>query len=205
MTSDVPPPAPGPMNWEARFKADDAPWERQGLHPSLSYWADQDLLGSGQCVYVPGCGRSVEPLALAKLGLDVTVSDIAPSAIGYQNREAKAQQVAINAIETDSLAWRPDTPFDLIYEQTFLCAIAPKLRPDYERMAYESLKPGGVLLALFMQKQELGGPPYGCSLQQMGDLFVKERWTWPEQSEFEGFPHPRLGDKAELAVPIVRV
>jgi SAM-dependent methyltransferase len=191
------------MNWEARFRADDAPWERGRVHPALAHWQQAGALSAGQSVYVPGCGRGLEPRALAQAGLIVTASDMAPSAATFQAKQLAAFDTGM-ALQADSLAWRPDTPFDRLYEQTFLCAIHPHQRGAYERMAFEVLKPGGQLLALFMQKDERGGPPYGCSIPAMRKLFVEERWIWPEVEGFVAFPHPRLNDKAELAGALTR-
>ena len=108
------------------------------------------------------------------------------------------------ALEANGLSWRPDAPFDRLYEQTFLCAIHPRDREAYAQMAFEVLKPGGQLLVLFMQKDERGGPPYGCSIPAMKTLFSEARWIWPEAESLTLFPHPRLNDKAELASVLTR-
>lgn len=192
-----------PFDWEARFKADDAPWERAGTHPAIRHWLDAGALKPGQRVYVPGCGRGKEPAHLAETGLTVTASDIAPSAAQFQEH-ALADFPKASVIEANSLMWRPQTPFDRLYEQTFLCAIHPRDRAAYEAMAFEVLSPGGALLALFMQKEERGGPPYGCSPEVMRELFVEERWAWPELHMLKPFPHPGLNNKAELGAILIR-
>lgn len=209
MTTDRPADAPlsedrSGFDWEARFQADDAPWERQGVHPALIDWIDSGVLKPGQNVLTPGCGRSEEPTVLAHHGLKVVATDIAPSAIAWQKARFDSAGVSATAIETDALAWRPDTPVDMLYEQTFLCAISPKKRNAYEAMAHASLKPGGLLLALFMQKAEMGGPPYACGLDAMRTLFTEDRWRWPE-AEPRPYPHERLNDKAELGLVLTRI
>jgi SAM-dependent methyltransferase len=191
------------FDWEHRFQTGDAPWERGGVHPALAHFTRAGTLMPGLCVYVPGCGRGEEPAALAAAGLHVTASDIAPSAAAYQRDRLKAHDRA-RIIEADSLAWRPETPFDILYEQTFLCAIHPHDRARYALMAHEVLMPGGRLLALFMQKDEPGGPPYGCALEAMRALFPADHWIWPADDAFIPFPHPALGGKAELGGVLVR-
>ena len=191
------------FDWEARFQSDDAPWERQGVHPAAMDWVKGGVLEPGQRILTPGCGRSEEPGYFAQQGLKVTANDIAPSAIAWQESRFRTLGVQADAIETDALAWRPDTGFDALYEQTFLCAIHPRRRADYEAMAHASLKPGGRLLALFMQKSEMGGPPYGCALDAMRALFPETRWIWPD-AEPRPYPHPGLNDKAELAMVLTR-
>ncbi|GGD05168.1 thiopurine S-methyltransferase [Aquisalinus flavus] len=191
------------VDWDARFRADDAPWERGELHPAFTLWLDAGLIAAGKSVYVPGCGRSLEPLAFASLGLTVSAVDYASSAIVWQWQQFKAAGLTGTLVTGDALAFRPDRPVDLYYEQTFLCAIHPSKREEYEAAAYAQIAPGGHLLALFMQKQERGGPPYGCDMADMRALFSGERWAWPD-AEPQAFPHPSLGGKAELAVALRR-
>lgn len=192
------------MDWESKFQADDAPWERGGVHPAVAHFRKTGVLTAGQSIYVPGCGRSPEPAAFARFGLRVTASDVAPSAVKRQKEQMTAAGLDAAVFEADGLAWRPPIPFDLMWEQTFLCAIHPRDRARYEAMAFEVLKPGGRLIALFMQKDEPGGPPYGCGLEAMEALFPAERWTWPAASEFVDFPHPSLGGKAERGGVLIR-
>ena len=202
----TPPPASedrSGVDWEARFQSDDAPWERSSVHPAAEDWVRTGEIHPGQSILTPGCGRSEEPGYLASEGFSVTATDIAPSAIAWQKARFEALGVTAEAIETDALAWRPEAGFDALYEQTFLCAIHPRRRKEYEAMAHASLKPGGKLLALFMQKAELGGPPYGCGLDAMRALFTETRWIWPD-AEPRPFPHPGLNDKAELAMVLTR-
>lgn len=194
---------PAPMDWQAKFEANEAPWERGGLHPAFGHWRRMGLLEPGRTILVPGCGRAPEPQALARAGLAVTGIDIAPAAIDWQRRRFAETGLAGAFHLADGLDWRPDAPFDLYWEQTFLCAISPKLREAYERAAFDQIRPGGVLLALFMQKSEPGGPPYGCPVPAMRELFPDDRWVWPEDAP-AAFPHPGLNRKAELAEPLVR-
>lgn len=191
------------MDWDARFRADDAPWERKGLHPAFAHWQSLGLLQPGKSIYVPGCGRGEEPLALAKAELNVTAIDLSLTAIDWQKARFAGAGLSAHLEAGDALAFRPETPFDLYWEQTFLCAISPKMREGYETAAHAQLHAGGVLLALFMQKDEMGGPPYGCALPAMRELFPEDRWQWPE-AEPMAFPHPGLNSKAELGVALVR-
>ena len=78
------------------------------------------------------------------------------------------------------------------------------MRETYEAALIRWLKPGGRLLALFMQKAERGGPPYGCSLEAMRALFPDTRWIWPADESFVPCPHPSLNGKPELAGILTR-
>ncbi|MBO6798234.1 methyltransferase domain-containing protein [Maricaulis sp.] len=187
------------MDWEQRFQENSTPWERSRLHPVISDWASAGVFQPGSRVLIPGCGRSPELVHLTSLGLKVTGFDLSETAIGWQRERLEERGLDAELIAGDAFTWAPSHPIDLIYEQTFLCAIPPALRETYEACAYRWLKPGGGFLALFMQKTERGGPPYACSLEAMHTLFPANRWDWPENESFTPYPHPNLNDKPELA------
>ncbi len=192
------------VDWEQRFVDEDAPWERDHVHPALAYWSEAGVLRPGLRIHVPGCGRGREPEALARLGLEVTAIDLSPTAMASQSERVGAAGLDARLVTGDALTLRPDPPAAVLWEQTFLCAIHPRDRERYEAMAFESLTAGGRLLALFMQKAERGGPPYGCDLAAMGDLFPADRWAWPEADTFKTFPHPSMGPQAEIGVALTR-
>ena len=177
-----------PFDWETRFRDDDTPWERRQLHPAAAHWLESSVLAPGLAVIVPGCGRAPEVVAFARAGLKVIAGDVSPTALAWQREQLD----------------EAGAPVDLVYEQTFLCAIPPRLREDYERALTGWLKPGGRLLALFMQKEERGGPPYGCALEAMHALFPAERWDWPADEDFTAWPHPSLNGKPELGGVLFR-
>ena len=198
-----------PFEWEARFRDDDTPWERGDVHPAARMWLENGDLAKGMSVIIPGCGRCPEVTAFARAGLDVIAADLSETAIAWQQRQISDQKLSAVTIQGDILqpghgAWHPDQPVDRVYEQTFLCAIPPRLREAYEASLIKWLKPGGKLLALFMQKQERGGPPYGCSLEAMHALFPEDRWIWPPDEHFVPVPHPSLNGKPELAGILTR-
>ncbi|WP_421786785.1 methyltransferase domain-containing protein [Hyphobacterium sp.] len=192
-----------PMDWEQRFRDETTPWERPGLHPAFEAWQAEGAFDPVDTVIVPGCGRAPELKAFAALGKAAIGADLSATALAWQKRQLEADGLTGELIEADILLWRPDTPMDAVYEQTFLCAIPPKLRDEYEQAVHAWLKPGGQLFALFMQKAEMGGPPYGCSIPAMRELFPAERWDWPD-GDPAPYPHPSLNGKPELAVILTR-
>ena len=162
-----------PGFWEDRFQAGSTPWERAGLNPAFTAWRDAGLLAPCR-VLVPGAGRSPEPLAMLQAGFDVTVLDLAASAVRVQaDRLGEGR-----AIQGDVTDWLPETPFDAVYDQTCLCALPPALWPAYERQVRRWVRPGGRLFVLFMQTGGDGGPPFDCPLPTMRTLFTD--WTWPD-------------------------
>ena len=177
------------IDWEGRYRDGRTGWERQGLHPSFIAWRDSGALAPPGRVLVPGAGRSPEPLRLAEAGFGVTIVDAAPSAVAVQ--QEWLQGTGAEAFVADLFTWEPPAPFDLIYDQTCLCALPPALWPDYAARLAGWLRPGGQLFALFMQTGTEGGPPFDCDLAVMRRLFPPELWAWPEALPAP-VPHPSL-------------
>jgi SAM-dependent methyltransferase len=192
------------LDWEQRFRDDDTPWERSGSHPAMTVWSRSGLIQPGKTCIMPGCGRTDDLHQLASLGLIATGIDLSATAISWQKSRLSADNLTAELHVEDAFDFQPQTPSDLVWEQTFLCAISPRLRDTYEQTVYRWLKSGGSLLALFMQKDEPGGPPYGCPMDVMRDLFPQSRWIWPDDESWTAFPHPSLNDKIELAGHLVK-
>ena len=178
------------LDWEAKYRAGSAPWERPGPHPAFVDWRAEGVLAPCR-ILVPGAGRSAEPLALAEAGFDVTVLDAAPSAVAVQRARFARVGVHAQLIAGDLFAWTPATPFDAVYDQTCLCALPPALWPDYAARLASWLRPGGSLFALFMQTGQAGGPPFDCDLDAMRRLFDADHWEWPATLPAP-VPHPTL-------------
>lgn len=191
------------VDWEERFAAGTTPWERSGLHPAFVDWQVSGAFDGIGSVIVPGCGRAPEVAAFADAGIATIAADLSTTAINWQRKRLEECELTATLFEGDVLAWRPDAPVDAVYEQTFLCAIPPRLRGEYEQAVQAWLKPGGKLFTLFMQKDEMGGPPYGCGLDAMRDQFPSTRWDWPAEAPVS-YPHPSLSGKPELAVVLTR-
>ncbi len=163
------------FDWEQRYRDGTTPWQNPTLHPAFVAWRDAGTLAPCR-ILLPGAGRSAEPAALAAAGFDVTVVDVAPSAVAMQRAAIGSRG---QAIEADLFAWQPDAPFDAIYDQTCLCALPPATLPDYAARLASWLRPGGGLFALLMQTGREGGPPFDCPIPAMQALFAPPLWHWP--------------------------
>jgi len=192
----------GQQDWEERYQNGDTGWDRGVYSPSLSAWLAEDGPKVGSRVLVPGCGRGHEVVHLAGLGYSVTGIDLAPSAVSHLKQTLRELGLPAEVLLADLFAYRPDTPFDAVYEQTCLCAIPPARREEYERLLHGWIKPGGTLFALFMQTGAEGGPPFHCDLLAMHRLFPEERWAWPAvEPEFT----PHRNGRFELGYRLQRI
>jgi len=186
-------------DWEQRYQKGETGWDRGAASPALSHWLAAELAGDLQGdltgelteaarILIPGCGRGHEVLALAERGFDVTAIDIAPSAVAHLKQQLIEAQLQAEVILGDLFSYAPEASFDAVYEQTCMCAIQPDQRAAYEQQLYGWLKPGGRLLALFMQTGAEGGPPFHCDVPDMRGLFPVSRWQWPS-AEAQKVPH----------------
>jgi SAM-dependent methyltransferase len=172
----------GEKNWEMAYQKGQTGWDRGGISPNLDYWLNHPQIKPCR-ILIPGCGNGYEVLHLAEKGFDVVAIDIAPTAIDNVKKQLEENQLTAEVILADFFEWTPAIPFDAIYEQTSLCALAPTQWEVYEQCLYQWLKPNGKLLAQFMQTHQEGGPPYHCEVSDMLDLFPASRWQWGGEQE----------------------
>ncbi|HBB40937.1 MAG: thiopurine S-methyltransferase [Nitrospirae bacterium CG18_big_fil_WC_8_21_14_2_50_70_55] len=187
--------------WEARYRRGETGWDRGGVSPAVGHWQTTGYLRAGDRLLVPGCGRGHEVVALARAGLAVTGVDLAPSAVAATRAALTVAGVEATVVEADLLAWEPAAPFDAIYEQTCLCALAPADWPAYALRLARWLRPGGHLLAHFLQTGRAGGPPFDCVVAAMRTLFAAPTWRWSAREPW-GIDHPN--GLRELAYPLDR-
>lgn len=166
--------------WESFYQAGKTGWDRGSTSKNLLYWIEASLLSPCR-VLVPGCGNGYEVITLAQKGFEVVAIDIAPSAINNLQKALENEGLSAELVLADFFTWRPSEGFDVIYEQTSLCALPPKEWELYEVQLYKWLKPQGKIFAQFMQTRQEGGPPYHCGLNDMLNLFAKDKWNWSKE------------------------
>ncbi len=195
--------------WDERFATGNIPWDRGEANPQLLAWLADGTLAPGQQIVVPGCGQGWEVAALARAGLSVIGIDFAPQALALCRRLLERDASQATLVDADVLHWQPPAPVDAVFEQTCLCALYPDFWMRYAAQLHQWLKPGGKLLALFMQASRasasegfIEGPPYHCDIHAMRALFPAMLWEWPKP------PYPRIAnariEREELAVVLVR-
>ena len=167
------------IDWESCYRGGNTGWERPGLNPAFLAWRESGVLAPCR-ILVPGGGRSVEPVAMAEAGFDVTVVDAAASAVAAQRARLQRLNVPALVEQADLLAWDPSAPFDAAYDQTCLCSLPPGIWRNYAVRLHRWLRPGGTLYILFMQTGVAGGPPFHCDMDDMRLLFAATHWDWPE-------------------------
>lgn len=193
--------------WQERFDTGTTPWDRGVPSPQLMAWLGIEI-SIGQRVLVPGCGSGWEVAELARFGAVVTGIDYTPAAIERTRALLRESGLSGEVVEADVLRWAPPQPVDVVYEQTCLCALHPDHWTSYAKRVHAWLRPGGRLLAMFMQRLRPGaaegyveGPPYHCDIHAMRALFPSTLWDWPKPP-YPATPHS-IG-AVELGVVIAR-
>jgi SAM-dependent methyltransferase len=173
--------------WQSRYDQGQTGWDRGGASPTLLRWLTAGDLRPCR-ILVPGCGRGHEVVALAKAGFEVTGVDFAPAAVETVRAHLASENLAADVVQSDLFAYRPDQPFEAIYEQTCLCALPPERWAEYEERLARWLTRGGRLFTAFMQTDSAAGPPFACPPDAMRRLFAADRWEWPERLEPQEHP-----------------
>ena len=175
-------------DWEQRYRSGDTPWEKGTAHPALVAWLARNPVAGR--ILVPGCGSGHDVRALAATGAEVVGFDLAPSAVEAAERFPRIGKETY--VCGDFFAPPEDWTgtFDGIFEHTCFCAIPPDRRSDYAASVAKLLKSGGHLLAIFYldPDHDGGGPPYGCSLDELDERFLPRFRIIEEQGDIPTFP-----------------
>lgn len=157
--------------WNDRYQRNDTGWDIGYASPPLTSYIDQ-LTKKSVRILIPGCGNGYEAEYLLKAGFsNVTVIDIAPDLTSALKKRLKDWDGKELRILTGDFFELSDQ-FDLIFEQTFFCALDPSLRKNYVLKIVELLSPGGKLIGVLFNHNFEGGPPFGGSLQEYELLFT---------------------------------
>ncbi|MBA3286261.1 MAG: methyltransferase domain-containing protein [Nitrosopumilus sp.] len=155
--------------WNERYQSGEMGWDIGYPSTPIKEYFDQ-VENKELSILIPGAGNAYEAEYLHKIGFtDVTVLDFSAEAISsFQKRVPDFPEDKL--IQQDFFEHKGQ--YDLIVEQTFFCALNPKLREQYVRKMYELMKVGGKLVGLLFD-DELNNdrPPYGGSRREYKALF----------------------------------
>ncbi|KAI0505969.1 S-adenosyl-L-methionine-dependent methyltransferase [Xylaria bambusicola] len=176
------------FQWNKCWETKCTPWDRGGPSMALHDLLKENPLGiiqlptegSPKRALVPGCGRGHDVLLLSSFGYDVYGLDVSSQALDEARQNAEralseglykieaSTRGAINWTCQDFYAeeWKDvPTPFDLIFDYTFFCAMPPPLRPAWASRMKSLLRPGGRLVCLEFPSEKKAsepGPPWAA-------------------------------------------
>ena len=122
-------------------------------------------------ILIPGCGNAYEAEFLNQLGFtNITLLDIASQAVEILHKRFSGIS-SIKVVEGDFFTHSGN--YHLIIEQTFFCAILPKMRKKYVRQSHDLLKPQGRIVGVLFNKHfGFPGPPFGGHKEEYEQLFA---------------------------------
>ena len=145
--------------WDNRYKSNEIGWDLGVISPPLKSYFDQ-LTNKDLKILIPGCGNSYEAEYLFNNGFkNVFVVDVSQTAL--DNLKSRVPSFPLKQL-IHSDFFNLEISFDLIIEQTFFCAIDPKLRNKYALRITDLLRPNGKLVGLlFKVPLYKDHPPFG--------------------------------------------
>lgn len=147
--------------WSQKYQSNELGWDIGGVSTPIKEYIDQ-LENKHLAILIPGAGNAYEAAYLFEQGFtDVTILDIAKEPLD-NFRKKLSDFPAENVIQEDFFAHKGR--YDLIFEQTFFCALDPSLRVDYIDKMQDLLKDNGKLVGLLFDfRLDDIGPPFGGS------------------------------------------
>lgn len=155
--------------WESRYSTKQTGWDIGSVSTPLKEYFDQ-LEVKDIKILIPGAGNAYEAEYLHNRGFNnVFIVDWAKAPLDNFSKRVpefpKEHLIQADFFELES-------GYDLIIEQTFFCAIDPKLRKKYAEKVHELLNPGGKLVGLlFKIPLNTDQPPYGGNKDEYESLF----------------------------------
>jgi len=156
--------------WEQRYKNNTTGWDIGSVSTPLKTYFDQ-LKDKNISILIPGGGNSHEAEYLHKKGFKkVFVVDVSTTALqNFKNRVPSF--LSSHLIHQDFFTLHKK--FDLIVEQTFFCALDPKLRTKYaEKMASLLKEKGKLIGVLFDDALNTDHPPFGGNKREYLTYFT---------------------------------
>ena len=155
--------------WDLRYQNNEIGWDIGYISTPLKKYIDQ-LTDKNIKILIPGGGNSYEAEYLHNLDFkNVFVVDISPTAL--TNLKSRVPDFPKNHLINIDF-FKLNNSFDLILEQTFFCALTPKLRDNYVLKMNQLLRPNGKLVGLlFNIPLNKDRPPFGGTKKEYLSYF----------------------------------
>ncbi len=156
--------------WDNRYLQKQTQWDIGSVSSPLKAYIDQ-LTNKDLSILIPGCGNSYEAAYLIEKGFtNITLIDLSATLTDKLRIEFSAHlDNHIKIITGDFFTL--EGYWDLVIEQTFFCALDPKMRTDYVRKMHSLLNPGGRIAGVLFNRGFEGGPPFGGQKEDYLNLF----------------------------------
>ena len=178
--------------WSGKYKQQLMGWDAGSITTPLKDYIDQ-LTDKSIRILVPGCGNGHEVKYLYDQGFkNVVVVDI--SAEPYKELQDKCPNWSKASFVVDDF-FNIRGQYDLIIEQTFFCALDPKLRQDYANKVHDLLAPNGKLVGVLFKVFFAGdNPPFGGNRDEYVEYF-EDKFKFNVFDDCYNSIIPRIGEE----------
>ena len=152
--------------WESRYRDHTTPWDAGKVPDALRDYTKR--IKSGSRILIPGCGSAYEAGYLAENGFDVLAIDFSPAAVELAKKNLFRFGDIVRL--ADFFEFDYGKPYEVIYERAFLCALPPRMWPQYAPRMAQLLRPGGELAGFFFFRETEKGPPFGTTPEALHAL-----------------------------------
>lgn len=152
--------------WESRYREQVTPWDAGKVPDALRDYAKR--IKSGSRILIPGCGSAYEAGYLAENSFDVLAIDFSPAAVELARSNLSRFGDIVRL--ADFFEFDYGNPYDAMYERAFLCALPPRMWPQYAPRTAQLLRTGGELAGFFFFKESEKGPPFGTTPEALHAL-----------------------------------
>lgn len=114
---------------------------------------------------MPGCGSGHEVAWLAARGVTVEGIDFSPAAVTLAQQTLGVFAHCVRC--GDVFLEDENQPYDWVYERALLCALPRRVWPDWAAKMARLVRPEGVLAGYFFFDDNLKGPPFGTSKEEL--------------------------------------
>jgi SAM-dependent methyltransferase len=157
--------------WSERYAASQTGWDLSEVSPPLKAYIDQ-LTNKSLRILIPGCGNAYEAeYLLSKNFENITLIDISEVLVSNikSNYSEHIKNLRLSVLHDDFFEHSGE--YDLIFEQTFFCALNPSLRKDHAKKMSELLAPNGRLVGIMFNREFDSGPPFGGLAEEYRTYF----------------------------------
>lgn len=154
--------------WNDKWEKSQIGWDIGNASTAISEYFLQ-VENKALKILIPGCGNAHEAELLLGEGFkNITLLDISPKACELISKKFSSAEVEVVCEDF----FVHEGQYDLIVEQTFFCALEPRLRVEYVKKMHELLTENGKIVGLLFNR-DFGKPtpPFGGREAEYRALF----------------------------------
>lgn len=186
--------------WNNKYNKNETGWDLKSPSTPLKEYIDQ-INDKAIKILIPGCGNAYEAEYLLEKGFtNITLIDISEVVVNSIKEKFKNNS-EIRVLHQDF--FELEEQFDLILEQTFFCALDPKLRKDYSKKMNQLLTKNGKLVGvLFNREFNQNEPPFGGNKTEYITYF-NDYFDFKTMEDCYNSIPPRAGN--ELFINLIKI